>query len=187
MAEELSPSEVKKDPSKFVIRVKGEVTEDGQLRLFVEPGPIVTDSVRVHSEPSHTLLAVLVNRNFRQSVEGEAWLAGVKAAAPDAVIVTGDLQGAKPMIQLSGRPQTDNRIAVWVRGLWPDGGDEERIIADGLVGNGDFGFSGFLGSQEWCCEGPGCDEMCVTCNGHAFTCCMYPQCEIFCRHVMCEG
>ena len=101
------------DPSRLVVRVQGEVTPEGNLRLAVEPGPIATQSITVYSEPSHTTLAILTDRDFKHSAEGEAWLAEIKAVTPDAMVVTTDLPSGAPALQIPGRPATDNRIAVW--------------------------------------------------------------------------
>lgn len=123
-----------------VIRVKG-YGGNGALTLELSPGPAATRAIRVYSEPSHTLLAIVEDKDFAASPQGQKWRKEVSAQqAPRAGSVT-DLPEGRPRLVLDSRPTTDDRIATWVFGDWPDGSAEDRLVGDGKVGNGDFEFS----------------------------------------------
>lgn len=123
-----------------VIRVKG-YGSNGALTLELLPGPAATRAIRVYSEPSHTLLAIVEDKDFAASSQGQKWRNEVSAKqAPRAGSVT-DLPEGRPRLVLESRPASDDRIATWVFGDWPDGTAEDRLVGDGKVGNGDFEFS----------------------------------------------
>jgi hypothetical protein len=123
-----------------VVRVKG-YGSNGALTLEVSAGPAATRAIRVYSEPSHTLLVFVQDTEFAASSEGQKWRSEVSAEqAPRAGSVT-NLPEGRPRFVIEGRPATDDRIATWVFGDWPDGSAEDRLVGDGRVGNGDFEFS----------------------------------------------
>jgi hypothetical protein len=120
-----------------VVRVKG-YGSNGALTLEVSPGPAATRAIRVYSEPSHTLLAIVEDKDFAASPEGQKWRSEVSGERVRAVT---DLPEGKPRLVLESRPASDDRIATWVFGDWPDGSKEDRLVGEGKVGNGDFEFS----------------------------------------------
>lgn len=123
-----------------VIRVKGYDTK-GSLTLEITPGPAATRAIRIYSEPSHTLLAIVEDSGFSSSDQGNKWRSEVLAdQAPRSRSVT-SLPEGRPRLIIEARPTTDDRIATWVFGDWPDGSVEDRLVGDGRVGNGDFEFS----------------------------------------------
>lgn len=62
------------DP-RLVFELAGRPAADaGKLDLFIAPGPVLTKALRVYSEPSHTLLVVLIDDEFIRSDAGRAWL-----------------------------------------------------------------------------------------------------------------
>ena len=164
-----------------VVDLRGDVVAGGQLRLYIQPGQAATKSLRIFSEPSHTLLAVVIDTEFAEKPQGKALLQEQKGAA---VAVT-DLPEGQPALQLPGRPAGDDRVAVYVTGA----SGEEELAADALVGDGPFHFStAFVdggpktgGGIRHCCEGGPCQEMCVECGTPAFTCCLTDSCcDILC-------
>lgn len=177
-----------------IAAVRGEITAEGGLALYVETGPPITNGLRLYSEPSHTLLLVLLDSGYASGPLGKEWLGGLdkeRAASEPAVLMT-SLPGARPRVDLRGRPSTDRRIAVWANGVWPDGSTQDLLVADAEVGVGGFSFRTELGAElepgskvgggyRHCCEGTGCSMMCVTCSGPQFTCCILDTCcDIFC-------
>lgn len=164
-----------------VVDLRGDVVAGGQLRLYIQPGPAATRSLRIFSEPSHTLLAVVIDTQFAKQPQGKALLQEQKGMA---VAVT-DLPEGQPALQVPGRPAGDDRIAVHVIGM----SGEEELAADALVGAGPFHFStAFVdggpkagGGIRHCCQGGPCTEMCTECGTPAFTCCLTDSCcDIFC-------
>lgn len=163
-----------------VVDLRGDVVAGGQLRLYIQPGPAATRSLRIFSEPSHTLLAVVIDSGFAREPQGKALLEEQKGAA---VAVT-DLPEGQPALQVPGRPPGDDRVAVYVVGE----SGEEQLAADARVGAGPFHFStAFVnggpkagGGMLQCCHGGPCGEMCAEC-GPKFTCCLTDDCcKIFC-------
>jgi hypothetical protein len=138
-----------------VISVKGEVVGK-HLRISVEPGAIATKGISIYSEPSHTFLLMVVDKSFSKQDSGKAWIKQNTKLKGPAALVTTDLPSGKPSVQVPARPETDDRIAVWVNGNWPGDLEEERLIADGAVGPGAFAFSTAVrtsGDPEHCCQG----------------------------------
>lgn len=174
----------------LIIAVKGEAASEGVYTLAIEPGKFATRAIRIYSEPSHALLALLLDKSFRDSQEGEVWRDATLADQEAMATMTGKLPEARPLLHIRPRPKGDTKIAVWINGSWPDGATEDRLAAEALVGGGGFAFSGYfvdsstIGSEkaelkfEWCCSSPNCDEMCKECTGFQFSCCVVgePEC-----------
>ncbi len=164
-----------------VVDLRGDVGPGGQLKLFIQPGPAATASLRIFSEPSHTLLAVVMDPGFASQPRGKALLEEQEGAA---VVVT-DLPQGQPALQVAGRPAGEDRIAVYVTGA----SGEEQLAADARVGGGAFHFSTAIvkggtkagGGFVHCCQGGPCTQMCIDCRSPAFTCCLTDTCcDIFC-------
>lgn len=163
-----------------VVELRGDVAAGNQLRLYIQPGAEATRCIRIVSEPSHTVLAVVIDPDYAAQPEGKELLDRVTAA----VAVT-DLPEGQPALQVSARPVADDRIAVFVTGE----SGEELLVADVMVGSGDFHVStAFVdggpkaggGFHHCCLEGP-CGQMCTDCSGPQFTCCLTDQCcHIYC-------
>lgn len=179
------------DPANIhILSISGEVVAGDYLRVNITPGPIASQSIRVYSEPSHTPLVFIIDPEFKSSAIGESWLKSVTSDAPLAATVITDLPAGKPAIQIPGRPSTDDRVAVYVSGEWPDGTEGELLVADGAVGSGGFSFSVWKtlpkdgtkqgGEFTHCCFGGSCSEMCVNCIDSLFSCCLTPCCSIYC-------
>ncbi len=154
-----------------VVDLRGDVGPGGQLKLYIKPGPAATASLRIFSEPSHTLLAVVMDPGFASQPRGKALLEEQEGAA---VVVT-DLPQGQPALQVAGRPAGDDRIAVYVTGA----SGEEQLAADARVGGGAFHFSTALvegGGFRHCCQGGPCGEVCTGCRAAAFTCCLTETC-----------
>ncbi len=127
-------------PHELAVSVKGS-TSNGQMKLELAFGHCVTRGVRIYSEPSHTLLALIADRTFRKTTEGEAWLRSHQDATPPGAVIISDLPAAQPNVVIgSKRPPSDDRIAVWINGNFPLIGEVDRLVADGRVGAGDFAF-----------------------------------------------
>ncbi|HEX2252293.1 MAG TPA: hypothetical protein VHQ65_03390 [Thermoanaerobaculia bacterium] len=130
------------DGNVLAASVKLQTLRDGTKMLHFEGGPVATNAVRIYSEPSHTLLFVAADKEFGESGAGKTWWSESEAEKAVARITTGDLPTAKLAAQVPKRPAGDQRIAVWVHGCWPDGTENDRLLADGWFPAGqDFGFS----------------------------------------------
>jgi hypothetical protein len=186
------PSE-SKITSVDVVRIQGEEHKDGTMTLTITPGTPATRAVRVYSEPSHTLLAVMEDSKYASTEEGRQWRSQTIAEQQPRSGILTRLPGGPVQLHLDGRPVLDDRVAVWVNGNWPGVSPEERLVADAVVGHGDFGFSiavpllnsgdTFGGpTKEWehCCIGASCfwggGQVCRTCNTPYFTCCTLGIC-----------
>ena len=161
------------------------VVSGNNLTLAITPGPIATRGIRIYSEPSHTLLAVVVDSKFSNTTAGEKWKSEYQTSSARAFITT-DLPDGRPSVTVARRPETDNAIAVHVYGLWPGGFSEDRLLSYGYVGSKDFHFmssADAAGDSDptHCCSGGNCSQMCVDCQGAFFWCCITNcECSIGC-------
>jgi hypothetical protein len=183
----------------LVVRVQGARAPGGPYQLQIEPGFAASKAIRVYSEPSHMLLAVMASTEFLTSAEGRAWLASNVPAAQLATAASSKLVQSQITVLASPRPPGDTGVAVWVNGVWPDGTTADQLVADATVGANAFGFSIYTVSDakaasggvhaylfSHCCSSPGCNEpQCVQCTTPAFTCCMLGEpgcCWAVCGH-----
>lgn len=176
------------------VSVQGDIISGNYLRLSVQAGPFVSHSLRVYSEPSHTLLLVAQDASYASTAEGQQWLANQKAATTPSAMITTTLPGAQPTVNIPLRPDGDNRISVWADGVW-FGTRRDLQLADAMVGSSGFAFktnllppekkltglvpnaSGGGGPRmQHCCSGGNCSEMCIYCSGPSFTCCLLNGC-----------
>lgn len=178
----------------LAVRLQGTLGKGGSLRLAVETGSVASRSLMVFSEPSHTLLLLVVDTEFARTEAGRDWLDVLKSKSQPIVTVTTTLPNAEPLVETKGRPLSDDRIAVWVLGQDGAGKHTEMLVADAQVGNREFGFSTFIdpgtGARiTHCCEGAVCGKNCVECTGPRFTCCINAPpmdcCWIGCNWVSC--
>jgi len=125
----------------LAIDLKGEVINNGAgLRLQVIPGPIATKAIRIYSQPSNTLMLLILQEAFAATEAGQQWVRQGLDVTPQATVTTPDLATAEMQVEVSSRPSGDNRVQVRIFGNWPDGLEQDRLISDGLVGAGNFGF-----------------------------------------------
>jgi hypothetical protein len=183
----------------LVVRVQGARAPGGLYQLQIEPGFAASKAIRVYSEPSHTLLAVMASNEFLTSDEGRAWLASNVPAAQLATAASSRLVHSQITVLASPRPPGDTGVALWVNGAWPDGTTADQLVADATVGTNAFGFSVYTVSDpkaasggvrpylfSHCCSSPGCiEEQCVACTTPRFTCCLVGEpgcCWAVCGH-----
>jgi hypothetical protein len=177
--------------SVIVYRLEDSTGADGSFAMTLEAGPVATEAVRVFSEPSHTLMLLAMDSGFRGSKEGQAWEQAVRDSDnPRAIVTPESLAGSSSTVGIAPRPKSDDRFQVDVLGCWPDGTVEERMIADAKVRASGFAFSSAVrmgspaGDPQHCCEGGGCGQLCIDCQGPAFSCCLIPpHCNIACEHL----
>jgi hypothetical protein len=129
-----------------VFQLRG-IPSGGRLQLTLTPGPPATKAVRVYSEPSHTLLLLVVDPDFRKSREGKAWLEKNAKAAPKATVTT-ELPSGRPSVEVPPLPAGDEKVAVWVFGSWPDGREEDRKFESGKLDPAGFVLSVELTGQS---------------------------------------
>jgi hypothetical protein len=154
------------------------VPDGDQLTLTLTPGPAATKAIRVYSEPSHTLLAIVIDDRFATTREGKAWL-DLYAAEKPAALITTQLPDGIAKVSVPARPPKDERVAIYVHGRWPDGTEKERLIADGTVGQGRFAFTTHAlpgEDPQHCCNNANCVNNCTDCTGPRFTCCQMVNC-----------
>lgn len=165
------------NPEKIAVELAGTVTEAGDLLLAVAAGEAVTRSLEVYSEPSHAPLLFLAPTSFSDSEEGEAWQAGW-TEGPAAFVELAD--ATAPAEVVVERPDGDTRLEVRIWGLWTDGAEEERLVADVEVGGGDFSFFSVPdeppGSYTHCCVGEDGSDSCAVCSSASFSCTPLPVC-----------
>ena len=178
----------------LAVRVQGTIGKGGSLRLAVETGSVATRSLMVFSEPSHTLLLLIVDEVFATTDVGRDWLAGLRTSTKPVVTVTTTLPNGEPLVEIKGRPASDDRIVVWALGRDGTGKPTEMLVADAQVGNRGFGFSTFVergtdALYRHCCDSEVCGKNCVECGSPKFTCCLNAPpmecCWIGCNHVQC--
>ncbi len=161
-----------------VVALEGHRDPTGATTLGLRPGPVATHAIAVYSEPSHTLLTLVVDEAYAASPAGLSWLDGVHADEALARVTT-SLPAAQPRVVVGGRPEGDRRIAVEVYGTWPDGSVEERLVADTPTPGDEFAFQTFVsadGSFHHCCSGEHCSQKCTDCPGPRFSCCLLEGC-----------
>lgn len=183
----------------LVVSATGTMLDDTAFQLKIQPGQIAINALRVYSEPSHTLLTVILDRDFSESDAGTTWQRNVLGEGlPGSMLLT--QRASEPVTLFTvARPRSDQRVVVWLNGVLPDGTDGDRIVADGQVGPGDFSFSMYWetpvasdgggplapGVGHPCCSNGPCGQHCTDCEGPAFTCCLlgWPDCcWIACGH-----
>lgn len=167
-----SAAEFQGDESRIVAVISGEVTEEGDLRLRVESGPVVTKVLEIYSEPSHVPLVYAASLAFSESEEGLAWQAEwQEEPAVFAELMDPATQAFEDVVD---RPDGDTGLEVWAWGKWRDGVEEERLVSDVELGKGDFQF--FSAPEEpsdlftHCCVLEEGIEECVVCSDALFTC-----------------
>jgi hypothetical protein len=168
----------------LVVSVNGETPREGLLSLSLSLGDMVTKTVRVYSEPSHTLIFAGIDDTFAETEEGAAWKLAHAQGEQALAFVRGSLPSAQPNVTLLAPPVEDDRVTVWVNGDLNDGMEGERLIADAFLAWQErqpphFGFEIYVnarGAYESCCSSIACSLMCVTCPSHRFTCCVTPNC-----------
>ncbi len=166
------------DSDEIAATVSGETLVSGQVLLGLVPGALVTKTVRVYSEPSHTPLIFLTTFAFSESEEGQAWQGGWEEE-PLVFARVADFAeaGLEEALTL---PDGDTGIAVWVWGLWPDGKEEDRLVSDAEVDKDGFRFfsaaEDLAGSLTHCCGEKGA-EVCLACTDADFTCTAEPACK----------
>lgn len=136
----------------LVFRVAGEILAEGRgYRIDIEPGLPADRAIRIYSEPSHTLMVAVLDRDFETSEAGRAWVERHLASDRTAAKVVTSLPAARPRVHVPAeRPNRDSRIAVWVYGTWPDGSIEDRLVTDGLVGVEKFSLANFVHAEaDW--------------------------------------
>lgn len=147
-AQDLGEIETFKSKKGSVIWLKGEAGPAGALTLSIIPGALATQALRIYSEPSHTLLALVLDGDFVKLGDGEKWRVQKVDEEPRATAIT-KLPEAVARLTVEAAPKDDTRIAVHVRADWPNGKVEDRIVADALVGDlSKFEFSVSLGEER---------------------------------------
>lgn len=140
----VSPLMADEPEGELVVAVSGQASGEKNLALSLRFGASVTDAVRVYSEPSHTLLAAIMDQSFAETDQGQAWRSSHEDAA---ALVEAPLPESQPMLVIPGRPADDTRIAVWIHGDLHGDGSTETLVADALVGaESQFTFSTHLGA-----------------------------------------
>ena len=175
----------------LIVGVKG-VQKGRGIQLQVQGG-FATRGIRIYSEPSNTLLAVFIDSAFQKTADGQNWLSAALSESEnrdDSLVVSGELPGLLSNLSPSPRPAGDDEIIVWVNGSWPDGSEEDRLVAQNRSVGNNFGFSvnavdnpSVAGGVQVCCSGVTCGGVCRTCPTTTFTCCC--GCGIICASVDC--
>lgn len=136
-----------KSESTEIVKVKGYA--DGEnFTLEIIPGEAATHAIRIYSEPSHTLLALIEDSKFAESDLGKTWRNQVVAEGQPRAGSLTSLPEGRARLFMEARDASDDRIATWVYGTWPDGTVEDRLVGDGKVGNGPFEFSIAVGQSS---------------------------------------
>lgn len=141
-----------KSESTEIVKVKG-YADGGNFTLEIIPGKAATHAIRIYSEPSHTLLALVEDSKFAESDLGKTWHNQVVAEGQPRSGSLTSLPEGRARLFLEGRATSDDRIATWVYGTWPDGTVEDRLVGDGKVGSGPFEFS--IAVEHSAAMGPG--------------------------------
>lgn len=126
----LLPGMAGADNASHLYELTGSRSASGELTLGLVVGQDVTNAVRVVSEPSQTLLLVVVDEEFAATKSGAAWLAEHEGNA--RALAHTDLPAGATRVTVPAPPAGDDRIAVWLFGTW-SGEAEERLVADARV------------------------------------------------------
>jgi hypothetical protein len=113
-----------------VYQLTGEKGPGGELTLGLIVGEDGTLAARVYAEPSHTLLLLVIDRDYSLSTEGATWLTLHQPSA--RATAKTDLPDGAVRVTIPQPPASDDRIAVWLLGSW-DGATEDRLVADARV------------------------------------------------------
>jgi hypothetical protein len=139
------PPDISPSGSVLAVHVRGIALPNGDMWYEIDPGPLATRAVRMYSEPSHTRIAMVVDPDYKNSPEGQAWMASLADDRLDEVAyATGSLPDAHLRFQVTPPPASDNRIWVWVNGNF-FGLDEDRLVAEQFLGSmREFGSSTYF-------------------------------------------
>lgn len=166
-----------------LIRVSG-FSEPSGIRLTLEVGRqafemLDIESIRVYSEPSHTLMASVARHGAVMKDDGQ------KAAS----LTLPSLADAAPIVLTTARRSPEDvQVIVYMVGAWPDGTTSERAVAGGKVGFSAFDFTAWVGSEymtgkittiRQCCNSYECaSQVCAVCSPFRFSCCVCgePEC-----------
>ncbi|MEO6952685.1 MAG: hypothetical protein ABI321_12815 [Polyangia bacterium] len=122
-----------------LLHVSGALGARGGTIVYVSPGVLITEGVRVYSEPSHTLLSAVIDSTFSATGEGKAWLRRLNVETPHAWLTTVDLGGARMKIGTRAEiPSADRRLVAYATSVWPDGGAREKVVVDATMQLADF-------------------------------------------------
>jgi hypothetical protein len=174
-------------PSPSALVVKLNVTETPDtVRMTIRTGPVVDRSVRVYSEPSHTLMAVLIDSDFKVTDDGRSWLDSLQGRRGAEAMMTVPLSSenaAEFVLARSGRPAEDDSYGVWAYGgRLPDQlvvNAHSRAPAWGVsasLPDGEAGQNRIVPMFTLCCSSTNCPEECVSCTERNFGCCATPPC-----------
>ena len=157
--------------------------ESRSLSLTLWRGSLA--SVRVYSEPSHTLLGVYLNTAANFVETSGDWLAATfpREQRPERfpIMRFAFTAGQKTQMQIfEWAPVSDRAVAVYLNGIWVTGDaaqpftEQERAVTIQTDPNRfAFSISSSLTDSELCCgEGSDCEYSCTTCKtGQTLACC----------------
>jgi hypothetical protein len=105
--------------------------QDGLLHIQARIGPGITRAIRVHSQPSNTLLAMYVNADDPAAV-GTSWVDGIlsdvaRSATQGNVATVSFRAGADPVVTTIAPPAIDSYLRIWISGSWMD---EDGVVRE---------------------------------------------------------
>jgi hypothetical protein len=93
-------------------------------------GQGVTKAVRIYSEPSHTLLGVIVDStSMPNPTQTDWWRTTVGALPPRAQLARLPMvEGRSVGLQTLLRPSSDRDLEIYVWGIWPGGEEKDELL-----------------------------------------------------------
>lgn len=206
LAQTAAASEDPRVGKTLIAEVEGVYREDRTLDLTIRRGPAATNAVRLFSEPSHTLLAVLIDSEYLKTSSGAAFLSAAKsqgrpriATSPLRTDSAGNVLPSTTLIKGVHRPPSDDSLVLWVnskivvtRGLNIDSSPSEEEHAPGdqrvstteLEAGKPFHFASYYDpatlTAEYCCVSPDCGIICTSCDTRLYNCCTMPYWKCCC-------
>ncbi|MEM9293072.1 MAG: hypothetical protein AAGD01_15430 [Acidobacteriota bacterium] len=104
--------------------VIGSSSANGDLQLRLEFGEAFQHGAKIYSEPSHTLLALVLGIDYAKTSEGQT-LRGDTEVTQRTAVVTTTMPGGAPSLGGLWPQASDDRIAVWTLT-----GENAELIAD---------------------------------------------------------
>jgi hypothetical protein len=137
---------------------------------------------------------MVVDNGFKKSAMGQQWILSHHLDKTLEIReASTDLPEGMPRAQMSPRPASDDRITVWVNGTFLDKQDREDLVAEAVVGSGDFDFFTYTTPESpldylHCCTCNDGQQMCWSCQSRLFNCCIGQSlCQLNCPPQACEN
>src|SRR5215471_15980067 len=105
-----------KDDAVLIVHVSAILSPNNRRWIEISTGPVATKGVRVYSEPSHTLIAGIVDLEYSVTPEGKTWLSSFASDKKIGSVSYTQLPLGRSGYDVPDFPVTDTFIRTFVNG-----------------------------------------------------------------------